>query len=664
MTGVEAGTPFGHYRLRRLLGEGGMGQVYEAYDTRSDRIVALKVLPPHSAADPGFRERFRRESRAAAGLNDPHVIPIHQYGEIDGRMYLDMRLVEGEGVDAVIARRSPMSPVAAVSIVSQVAAALTAAHAQGLVHRDVKPSNMLLCANDFVYLIDFGIARSAAEAGLTSTGAAIGTFAYMSPERLGGVADARSDVYALACVLYECLTGTQPFPGVSLEQQITAHLTSPPPRPSLVRPEVPAAFDEVIARGMAKTVTERYQTADELAAAAHHALLGSTGVTAAKIDSKRTAPTVLAMMSQPSITWQEPETVHVQYVPNPPSTSMRTDRAGAPPDSKNFRRAGVALVAAVVIALAGVGSWYATRPAQPTSSTKAPAVPTFKVGGDYPERLAVDAATHTAYVTNNTSESVWVFDTISRTVTTTMKVGQPGISGMTLDPDTHTLYTIGDRLVWVIDTASRTATSIEAVAPGNWPLRGIALDSDRHTLYVTNGLAMVAIDTVSRTVLSSFTVGDYPSQLALDTNTQTLWAVNEKAGTISIIDPASRRVSATVKVGNSPRQLALDSATRTAYVTNWDDGTVSVIDMESHSVTSTIRVSQGTGASGIALDPVAHTIYVTDGGQKLSMIDSASHAITATVVVGDAPCAAAVDPVTHTVYVINNRGGSISVIER
>ncbi|MDT5129565.1 MAG: hypothetical protein QOH54_5209, partial [Mycobacterium sp.] len=213
-------TPFGHYQLLELLGRGGMGNVYRAHDTRTDRIVALKVLPAHLAGDPVFQQRFRREAHAAAALSEPHVVPIHGYGEIDGQLYLDMRLIDGEDLGTVLTEaQGPLSPERAVTIVEQVAAALDAAHAVGLVHRDVKPSNIFIAAKDFVYLIDFGIARTTTETGLTTVGSTLGTMAYMAPERFkSGQSDPRSDVYALTCVLHECLTGSRPYSGDSLEQ--------------------------------------------------------------------------------------------------------------------------------------------------------------------------------------------------------------------------------------------------------------------------------------------------------------------------------------------------------------------------------------------------------------------------------------------------------------
>lgn len=266
-------TPFGHYQLQKLIGRGGMGEVYRAYDSDTDRIVALKVLPPHMAQDRAFQERFRQESHAAAGVNDPHVVPIHGYGEIDGRLYLDMRLIEGRNLGAMLANTGkPMEPALAVSLVEQVGGALDAAHRVGLVHRDVKPSNILITDNDFVYLIDFGLARCADDVGVTTAGSTVGTLAYMAPERFeGGKADPRSDIYALACVLYECLTGVRPYPGDSLEQQIAGHMVSPAPRASEKDPRL-AAFDEVIAKGMAKKPSKRYQSAGALAAAAKAAL--------------------------------------------------------------------------------------------------------------------------------------------------------------------------------------------------------------------------------------------------------------------------------------------------------------------------------------------------------------------------------------------------------
>jgi serine/threonine-protein kinase len=195
-----------------MLGEGGMGQVFRAFDTSTNRVVALKVLPSHLAEDRQFRQRFQREANVAAGLTDPHIVPIHGFGEIDGRLYVDMRLVEGRDLQSLLAE-GPVEPAPSVAIIEQVAAALDAAHRAGLVHRDVKPSNILVTDHDFVYLIDFGIAFAAEQTALTGSGNVIGTWPYMAPERFGsGQVDARSDIYALACVLHECLTGIRPFP--------------------------------------------------------------------------------------------------------------------------------------------------------------------------------------------------------------------------------------------------------------------------------------------------------------------------------------------------------------------------------------------------------------------------------------------------------------------
>lgn len=265
--------PFGDYQLQELIGRGGMGEVYRAYDTKHDRIVALKVLPHHLAEDVTFQQRFRREAQAAAALNEPHVVPIHGYGETDGRLYLDMRLIEGRPLGSVLSDTGRgLEPSFAVSVIEQVAAALDAAHTAGLIHRDIKPSNILITDRQFAYLIDFGLARTAGEDGLTTAGSTLGTLAYMAPERFdGGNADPRSDVYGLACVLYECLTGSRPYPSDSMAQQIAGHVRQPAPKPSDKDPRL-AAFDDVIAKGMAKKPDERYQTAGELAAAARQAL--------------------------------------------------------------------------------------------------------------------------------------------------------------------------------------------------------------------------------------------------------------------------------------------------------------------------------------------------------------------------------------------------------
>ena len=267
--------PFGPYRLEQRIGRGGMGEVYRAFDTGRHRTVALKILRAELGDDEQFRERFRREAFVAARLQDPHIVPIHDFGEIDGTLFIDMRLVHGADAADVLSRRGPMPLPDAVAVLSQVAEALDAAHAEGVVHRDVKPSNILLTPSGFAYLVDFGIARAVLDsaAGLTATGATIGTTAYMAPELFEGSAvDGRADVYALACVFYELITGEPPFRGGSPLALMHAHLTVPPPRAAAVRPGIPPGLDDVIACGMAKHPHHRFPTAGRFAQAVRDTL--------------------------------------------------------------------------------------------------------------------------------------------------------------------------------------------------------------------------------------------------------------------------------------------------------------------------------------------------------------------------------------------------------
>jgi serine/threonine-protein kinase len=271
--GSRVGSQIGPYKLRRLLGKGGMGEVYEAEDTVKDRIVALKLLPESASTDPVFRKRLQREAHAAGRLQEPHVVPIHDYGEIDGFLFVDMRMIDGTDLRKVLKGYGPMTPARSVAIVKQIASALDAAHEAGITHRDVKPENIILNREDFAYLVDFGIANAVTDEKLTQLGTAVGTYAYMAPERFtNDDVTYRADVYALACVLHECLTGAQPYSGDSVGTIITAHLMNPTPRPSVQRPGIPPKFDEVIARGMAKKPEERYASAGDLAAAATDAL--------------------------------------------------------------------------------------------------------------------------------------------------------------------------------------------------------------------------------------------------------------------------------------------------------------------------------------------------------------------------------------------------------
>ncbi|SPM39254.1 hypothetical protein MNAB215_1436 [Mycobacterium numidiamassiliense] len=367
------GTPFGRYRLVELLGRGGMGEVWRAHDTETDRVVAIKLLPAFLSDDEEFQSRFRREAHAAARLNDPHVIPIHNYGEIDNQLYVDMRLIEGRDLQTLVAD-GPLDPARAVRIIEQVAQALHAAHRVGLLHRDIKPSNILLDDNDFAYLIDFGIARAIEETRMTKSGDTIGTFQYIAPERLHtGTEDARADIYSLACVLYESLTGHPPFPGDSMAHLMYAHVNTPPPRPSDAQPDVPPAVDDVIATGMAKEPDHRYATTIEFANAARDAvttpisLLAQNQFTRAAFASSADAPTMSATeaaVQQPSAGLNLAASQQDPADPSPPETPTPQRGSWWPPRGRSALIAAIVVV--VVVLVSGVVIFQLQQPSAPT----------------------------------------------------------------------------------------------------------------------------------------------------------------------------------------------------------------------------------------------------------------------------------------------------------
>ncbi|MBV9915033.1 MAG: FHA domain-containing protein [Solirubrobacterales bacterium] len=267
---VAPGALMAGCRVDAVIGHGDMGIVYRAEELALRRPVALKLILPEYSGDERFRERFRRESRIAAAIDHQNVIPIFDAGDEDGVLYIIMRLVEGTDLRALISADGPLEPLRAARIVRQVGAALDAAHARGMLHRDVKPSNVLLARRDHVYLSDFGLAKPAATEGdLTRHRTVVARAEYVAPEQvLGERVDARADIYALGCLLFEALTGEPPFSGWHGGPAALAHVDAPAPSPLELRPDLPSGFSEVVQRAMAKDPRERYPSAGDLGQAA------------------------------------------------------------------------------------------------------------------------------------------------------------------------------------------------------------------------------------------------------------------------------------------------------------------------------------------------------------------------------------------------------------
>jgi len=368
------GSQIGKYVLGQQIGRGGMAVVFKARDDQLGRLVALKIMAPSVASDDEFRQRFVRESKAAAAVDDPHIIPLFEAGESAGVLFIAMRYVAGGDVRALLGREGPLSVDRASAILVSVASALDAAHAAGLVHRDVKPGNMLMDVRkgrpDHVYLADFGLTKATSGAvTLTGTGKFLGTADYAAPEQIRGRrVDGRTDQYALACVAVEMLTGQTPFPLEKVMEVLTAHISEPPPPLSARRHGLPAELDAVLGRALAKSPSDRYPScADFIAAFQRAAGVGRYLAPAAAVASHHRTEGELADLAAggPGGARAEPATTRPSVLPRqmePPG------KIGVVRGRRRGRRLVIAAAAAVAVAAAVVAFLTLAQPRRPPSA--------------------------------------------------------------------------------------------------------------------------------------------------------------------------------------------------------------------------------------------------------------------------------------------------------
>jgi YVTN family beta-propeller protein len=684
----------GKYRLESLLGAGGTGQVYKAYDTQRERYVALKLLPEDLSGDGEYLSRFRRESNVAARLRDPHVIPIHDFGAIDGRLFIDMRLVDGVDIGALLDKYGPIAPQRAVHLISQVAEALDAAHANLLVHGDIKPSNILVTFSDFVYVVDFGIARpiSGRHMPVTNTEVTIGTLHYMAPERfMGHDIDGRADVYSLACVLHECLTGAPPFSGKGLPALMHAHLYSGPPEASSLVEGVPPALDAVIARGMAKDPKDRFPTADALAAAAHRAWrAGAPTPQMAQLHQTRTEPNPTWRAGIAAADWQDMSespgpgpapagdayakglwfsptqavatvSVHDWGDTRPPEkrqqgTNLDPDGSRLPPSVATggpargpaWRRLGVPILAAAALAVAIVVVVMASlstkaggaRNLDSAAGTSTAAVPSLAVPtvagkvqvGHTPNYVQVAPNGKFAYITNQDARAITVLDTANDQVSRTIPLPQGPPQSVSFSPDSRTAYVsvYGNHsapVIVFINTATGTVTG--TVEVDNLEPGPSAASPNGRYLYVPN----------HNTAMGS--PGD---------------------NDIDVINTATRTLIKTIPVVANPHWVVFGKNGQ-IYVTNHMSAVVTVLNAnDMGDVMKVILVGETPHSE--ALSPDGSRLAVTSySGNAVFLINSATDQMIKTIPVGSEPLDIAYSPDGRYLFTVNNLSNTVTVID-
>ena len=607
----RVGTRFGPYQLMQLLGRGGMGDVYQAEDTRKHRVVALKLISPQFSNDSVFRARMQREADTAGRLNEPHIVPIHDYGEIDGQFFVEMRLIDGASLRTLLRHYGPLTPARTVAVVRQIAAALDAAHSNGVTHRDVKPENILIGGNDFAYLVDFGIARATTDPGLTQVGTAVGTYNYMAPERFtGDEVTYRADIYALACVLGECLTGAPPYRSDSVERLVAAHLLDPVPRPSQqLRPGlIPVALDQVIARGMAKNPDERYRTAGDLAAAAHDALTGpeqhlentilrhgdNGSLLAGGPDTLRAASQAyygaLANPANPGPSDQTMARPMPRPVPNRGSGGswppvMQDFTRGAPEPGRKRKRWVIAgATALLLICAVGVTGYLGTRPSSASSKP---------VSG----------------------QTVLPFNGIDFRLS-------PG--GVALDKAGDVFVTSEGMYGRVVELPAGSSTPTVLPFSGLYQPQGLAVDN-AGAVYVAdfnNRVIKLAAGSNNQTVLP-FTGLNYPEGVAAD-GQGNVYVADRGNSRVLKLAPGSNTQTVLGFTGlKNPDGVAVDPAGN-VYVTDTDNNRV--LELAAGAASQTVLPFTGISVPwGIAVDNTG-TVYVTehDGNQVMKLVSGSN----------------------------------------
>jgi YVTN family beta-propeller protein len=687
----------GNYRLDSLLGVGGMGEVYQAYDSHRERYVALKLLPEFLSGDHEYLRRFQRESLVAARLREPHVIPIHDFGEVDGRLFIDMRLVDGIDIRMLLDNNGPIAPQRAVNLLSQVAQALDAAHADGLVHRDIKPSNILVTSSDFVYVVDFGIARAMGgrQTSLTITGATIGTLDYMAPERFAGHAvDGRADIYSLACVLHECLTAAPPFPGNDLASLMYAHLNSSPPQASSLVEGVPPALDAVVARGMAKDPADRFSTAGALAAAAQEVLLlGALSPASrpqATIADRHDAIERPGRLRRPA---GDRPTVSAAYVPagslnvdgaddaggalppenlpqsaNSGSSASRAPRSaatGRPTHEPAWRRHIMLVLTAAVaigIVIALITNFAGKKP-DDRPKANAAAVGSAPSSASAPASAAASAPA---------SASASIAD--PKVAETVAVKGIP--SDIQIAPNGKFAYITSQNpdVITVLDTATDRVSKRIPILQG--PPQFVSFSPDGRTAYVSiyndsDSVHLIAfIDTATGTVTSTVPVNnDKPGPSTVSPDGRYLYVPNHNmemgvpnGNIIDVIDTVRKSIVDSVPVPMNPHWIVFGASGRYLYSTDHMSGVVTVLNSGNNSIVKEIPV--GETPHGEAISPDGSILAVTSyDGNFVSFIDTATDKVVARVKVGKNPQTDAYAPDGRHLYVVNNVSNTVTVID-
>ncbi|QUR68808.1 serine/threonine-protein kinase PknD [Mycobacterium spongiae] len=654
----QAGSRFGPYRLIRLLGQGGMGEVYEAEDTRKQRVVALKLISPRYSDDAVFRARMQREADTAGRLTEPHIVPIHDYGEIDGQFFVEMRMIEGVSLRTLLTQYGPLTPARAVAIVRQVAAALDAAHSNGVTHRDVKPANIIVTGNDFAYLVDFGIARAASDPGLTQTGTAVGTYNYMAPERFtGNEVTYRADIYALACVLGECLTGAPPYRADSVERLIAAHLMEPAPQPSQLRPgRVPPALDQVIAKGMAKNPDERYVSAGDLAIAAHDALTASDQHQATTILRQGDNATLLANPTNPVSMAPGSGSTGAGGDPQPPGTgswspgdseTMARPVPAASPSGSRPNPTGHSLSGSQ----AGMPASNPNPDASAATAGRAAALTRDKrklwamIGAAVVVVVAIVAAA--GYVMLRPSSNQASGQTVLPFKGINFRLSP---SGVAVDSAGSVFVTSEGMYGRVVKLAAGSSASTVLPFSGLYQPQGLAVDG-ADTVYVTdfnNRVVKLAAGSTKQTVLP-FDGLNYPEGLAVDTQGAVYVADRGNDRVVKLAAGSKTQTVLAFDGLKNPDGVAVDKAGN-VYVTDTDNNRVVKLEIESNNQV-VLPFTEITAPWGIAVDE-AGTVYVTEHNEnRVVKLVAGSTSSTVLPLTGlNTPLAVAVDQ-AGTVYV-------------